>query len=135
MNASKSGSPSPHGGGPQSEQLAGFINQVTAPVQWLWNGFIGILGLLAFAAVAGMSWISDSIKANPQAWGIAAFVIYMIWLVVTVLNLVEDEMTGTREKPATKSTTVIWSLVTLAAWALIVCSIPYAIGFTARLLT
>ena len=112
------------GGGPESEQLSGFINQVTAPLQWLWTGFIGFLGVFSLAAVFGIDWAADSVNAHPRQWALAAVITYLAWLVVTVIHIVDEEMTGTPSSPSTKETKAMWSLLTLITWAAIVLSVP-----------
>jgi hypothetical protein len=105
----------PGAGGVESEKLARFGNRVTAPAQWMLDGFIGLLGLLAFAAVFFFQWFKDVYLQHVMIFNIGLFVLYLIWLWFTVRDIVQDEYSD-----KDKSETMRLSVAALGTWALIV---------------
>lgn len=110
---SKKGTPDPNGGGPQTEQLSKFVNQITFPAQVVWDGFIFILGILAILFLVLCDAFRASAVANPRAWGLAVLGGYLFWLVMTIIGIVKNELS---EKPATAETVAVWSGALFILW-------------------
>ena len=72
--------------------FAKFIDVITTPVQVLVDGFVGLLGLLAVAVLFGLVALKHSVAAHPHFWLGAVIATYLLWLLVTICDLVEDEV-------------------------------------------
>ena len=79
--------------------FARFMDVITTPVQLLVDGFVGLLGLLAVAVLFGLVALKDSVFAHPYFWLAAVIATYLLWLLVTICDLVEDEVVSSW-KPA-----------------------------------
>jgi len=121
-------------GGAQTEQLAGFINRVTLPVQMAVDGLIGTLGLIALGIGFGIFGLAHSAHQHPLPYIAAAVAVYLLWLVLNIHEVVEEEVisdwTWTEsENPGdprpvphrilTKKDHATWSLLTAVLWIVI----------------
>ena len=78
-------------GGPETEHLAGFVNRVTLPAQYVVDGFIGLLGLIAILICAGLIGLAHSIETHPLPYLIGAIWLYLLWLRYTMSTVVKEE--------------------------------------------
>ena len=72
--------------------FARFMDVITTPLQLIVDGLVGILGLLAISILFGLVALKDSITAHTHFWLGAVTVTYLLWLVVTICDLAEDEV-------------------------------------------
>ena len=77
-------------GGRETEQLAGFVNRVTLPVQWVVDGLIEFLGIIAILICAAIIALTDSIGEHPLPYLIGAICLYLLWLGGTLLDTTEN---------------------------------------------
>jgi hypothetical protein len=105
--------------------FANFMDRVTTPVQMIVDGLIGLLGLLAIGVLFGLVAIKDSVGAHPRFWLGVVVLTYLLWLVVTVSDLVEDEVVSGWTHPVnedypkrilTKQDHITWSVLTFVVW-------------------
>jgi hypothetical protein len=109
--------------------FARFMDVVTTPVQLLVDGIVGLLGVLAVGMILGLFALKDSITANVHFWLGAVIVTYLLWLVVTICDLVEDEVMSSwtytvseehggevAHRVLTKQDYVVWSAATFVIW-------------------
>jgi hypothetical protein len=106
--------------------LANFVNRLSAPVQAVVDGIIGLLGLVAMGVLLGSIAIIEHILLHPLPYGIAAAVTYLLWLVVTICDLVEVEVvsswqpaieeTGYPSRVLNKQDYISWSAGTFFIW-------------------
>lgn len=125
--AAKTGPVTTTGGGPETEQLAGFINRVTAPVQWVVDGFISLMGFIVLAILLGFSWGLTYYQEHPLPFQIIGIVLYLFWLAVTVYDLAGREAKFGAKKPEI----VTLALGTALAWGLTVVALAFF--FTTRI--
>ncbi len=106
--------------------LANFVDRVTKPIQIVVDGVIGFLGIVAISALLGSLALVKHILLHPLPYGIAAIVTYLLWLLVTICDLVEDEAVSSW-KPATeeagfptrvltKTDHITWAAGTFVLW-------------------
>lgn len=69
-----------------------FLDVITTPLQMLVDAMIGLLGLLAIGIMFGLVALKDSVLAHPHFWTGFAIVSYLLWLVSTICELVQDEV-------------------------------------------
>lgn len=113
----------PHG------HLANFVDRVTMPVQVVLDGIIGFLGIAAMAVLLGSIALIKHVLHHPWLYGIIAVVAYLFWLLVTICDLVEDEVmsswtitpndeTGgdTATGVLTREDYIAWSVATFVIW-------------------
>jgi hypothetical protein len=106
--------------------LANFVDRVTAPVQAVVDGIIGLLGLVAIGAPLGSVALIEHILLHPLPYGIAVAVTYLLWLLVTICELVEDEVvsswqpateaTGYPSRVLTREDYITWSMGVFLLW-------------------
>jgi hypothetical protein len=132
-------------GGRETEHLAGLFNRVTYFPQLVIEGFLLFLQLFTIALLLGLVGIKDSVVAHPYFYFVATIVIYLVWLVVTICNLVEDEVVSdwtysvsedhggeVAHRILTKEDHITWSALTFVLWIALLFSAPYASGFVAH---
>jgi hypothetical protein len=132
-------------GGRETEKIAGLFNRVTYLPQLVIEGFLLFLQLFTIALLLGLVGIRDSVAAHPYIYLVAAIVIYLVWLVVTIRDIVEDEVVSDRtytvsdehggevaHRILTKQDRVVWSTLTFVLWIAFLFSAPYAFGFVAH---
>jgi hypothetical protein len=132
-------------GGRETEQIAGLFNRVTYFPQLVIEGFLLFLQLFTIALLLGSVGTKDSVVAHPYIYFVATIVIYLVWLVVTICDLVEDEVVSdwTRtvsdvhggdeaHRVLTKQDHITWTAVTFVLWIALLFSAPRAFGFVAH---
>jgi len=120
MNKKLSQPAAPEGG------FARFMDVITTPVQLLVDGFVGLLGLLAVAVLFGLVALKDSVFAHPYFWLAVVITTYLLWLLVTICDLVEDEVvsswkpaieeTGYPSRVLTREDYISWSMGVFFLW-------------------
>jgi len=102
------GSPALTGGGPESEKFYRTMNKATAPLRWVVDGLVSVLGALSLVAVILMfgnnptncagcetSFLDRGIlgeyRAHLLVGNLILLAIYLLWLWVTAVDLVGDE--------------------------------------------
>ena len=109
--------------------FARFMDVVTTPVQLLVDGIVGLVGLLAIGVLFGLVALKDSIGAHLHFWLGAMVVTYLFWLLVTICDLVEDEVVSSwshtvseehggdvAHRVLTGQDYVVWSVGTFFIW-------------------
>lgn len=109
--------------------FARLMDVVTTPVQVLVDGFVGLLGLLGIALLLGLVALKDSITAHTHFWLGAMIATYLVWLLVTICDLVRDEVVScwtytitedhggdVTHRVLTKQDYVAWSAATFVIW-------------------
>jgi hypothetical protein len=106
--------------------LANFVDRVTKPIQIVVDGVIGFLGIVAMSALLGSLALVKHILLHPLPYGIAAVVTYLLWLLVTICDLVEEEVvscwkpvteaTGFPSRVLTKQDYISWSMGVFFLW-------------------
>jgi hypothetical protein len=81
--------------------LANVVDRVTMPVQVVVDGMIGFLGIVAMSALLGSLALVKHVLLHPWLYGMIAVVTYLLWLVVTICQLVEEEVVS-YWRPATE---------------------------------
>lgn len=132
-------------GGRETEQIAGLFNRVTYFPQLVIEGFLLFLQLFTIAILFGLVGIKDSVAAHPYLYLVATIVIYLIWLAVTICDLVEDEVVSSwtytvstdhdgdvAHRILTKQDHILWSALTFVLWIALLFSAPQAFGFVAH---
>jgi hypothetical protein len=132
-------------GGRETEQIAGLFNRVTYFPQLIIEGFLLFLQLFTIAILFGLAGIKDSVAADPYIYLVATVVIYLVWLAVTICDLVEDEVVSdwthtvsenhggeVAHRVLTKRDQITWSALTFVLWIALLFSAPYAFGFIAH---
>jgi hypothetical protein len=132
-------------GGREAEQIAGLFNRVTYLPQLLIDGFLLFLQLFTIALLLGLVGIKDSVFAHPHFYLVASIVVYLVWLALTICDLVEEEVvsdwtyTTSEEhggedahRTLTKHDYITWSVLTFVLWIALLVSAPYAFGFVAH---
>lgn len=69
-----------------------FLDVITTPLQLLVDALVGILGLIAIGILFGLVALKDSVLAHPHFWTGFVIVSYLLWLVSTICELVQDEV-------------------------------------------
>jgi hypothetical protein len=121
--------PNPYEKNAPQGQLANFVDRATTPVQIAVDAALGFLGLVGMGALLGSLAVVKNILLHPMAYGMAAAVLYLLWLGVTICDLVEDEVvfswtitpnaeTGgnTATGVLTKQDYIAWSAATFVIW-------------------
>ena len=72
--------------------FARFLDVITTPVQLIVDGLVGVLGLLAVGVLLGLASFKDFLVSHLHFWLGFAIATYLFWLVVTICDLVEDEV-------------------------------------------
>ena len=83
--------------------LANFTDRVTKPIQIVVDGILGLLGLASMGALLGVLALTKSVVMHAIPYTIAAILTYLLWLLATICELVEDEVVSSW-KPATEAT-------------------------------
>ena len=129
-------------GGRETEQIAGLFNRVTYLPQLVLEEVLLFLQLFTIALILSLVGIKDSVGAHPYFYLVAAIVIYMVWLVVSIYDLVEEEVVSEwtytmseehggedAHRVLTKRDHIAWSVLTFVLWIALLFSAPYALGF------
>jgi hypothetical protein len=139
--------PVKHGGkgGRETEQIAGLFNRVTYFPQLVIEGFLLFLQLFTIALLLGLVGIKDSVFAHPHFYLVVSIVVYLVWLALTICNLVEEEVVSSwtytlsedhggkvAHRILTKHDYITWSVLTFVLWIAFLFSAPYAFGFVAH---
>jgi hypothetical protein len=132
-------------GGRETEHLAGLFNRVTCLPQLVIEGFLFFLQLFTISLLLGLAGIKDSVAAHPNIYLVALIAIYLVWLVVTICDLVGDEVVSdwthtvseahggeVAHRILTKEDHITWSALTFVLWIALLLSAPYAFGFVAH---
>jgi len=111
------------------------MDVVTTPLQLIVDGLVGFLGLLAIGVLFGLVALKDSIIAYPHFWLGVVLVAYLIWLLVTICDLVEDEVVSSwthtvseehggdvAHRVLTKQDYVAWAAGTFFIWMTILAA-------------
>jgi hypothetical protein len=116
--------------------LANFTDRITKPIQMVVDGILGLLGLASIGALLGVLALTKSVLMHPITYAIAAIVTYLLWLLATICELVEEEVvsgwTYTEDTETfgpdiphrilTKQDYIAWSAATFVIWMTIVVS-------------
>jgi|SRR5271157_391655 len=116
--------------GPQAPEghFANFADRVTTPIQWVVDGFISIMGIIALAVCFGLFGLRDWVAAHVITTLVIIAAVYILWLVVTVRELVEDEVVSdwtyvenadfiqVPQRNLSSTSCFTWTTVTLILW-------------------
>lgn len=102
-------------GGEQSEKFFRFMNRATAPIQFLLDGVIAMLGFIALGFVIGVQTIIQFFHGHTQACIIGLIAVYLIWLWLTIRGIVWFEYTDDD-----KTQWAFRSIAACGTWAIIV---------------
>lgn len=105
-------------GGVEGEKFHRFMNRVTWPAQAAIDGFLGLLGVIAFCIALGVQWLSRLYFQNLWICNVALLLLYLLWLWYTVRSIVEDETPN-----FDKSRITVWSIVAFGTWIAVVVSV------------
>jgi len=116
-------------GGRETEQIAGLFNRLTYLTQLVMEGFLLSVQIFTIALLFGLVGIKDSAVAHLYLCLVATIAVYLLWLVITVRSLVEEEVVSdwTRTmsedhcgevalRVLTKKDRIQWSVLTLVIW-------------------
>jgi hypothetical protein len=119
-----------------------FMDVITTPIQLLADGLVGLLGLLAIGVLFGLKAIKDSIVWHPHFWLGVVVSTYLLWLVVTICDLVEEEVVSSwtfavsedhgsevAHRVLTRQDHITWSALIFVLWIAFLLSAPFAFGF------
>jgi hypothetical protein len=123
-------------GGHETEQIAGLFNRVTYLPQLVIEGLLLFLQLFTIALLLGLVGIKDSVFAHPYFYLVSIIVIYLVWLALTICDLVEEEVVSSwtytpsedhggeiAHRILTTQDYLMWSALTFA-FGLLSCSAP-----------
>lgn len=79
--------------------LANFTDRITTPIQMIVDGILGLLGLVAMSALLGSVALLEHVLLHPRLYGAVTFIVYLLWLGITICDLVEEEVVSSW-KPA-----------------------------------
>jgi hypothetical protein len=106
--------------------LANFTDRVTKPIQIAVDGIIGLLALASMGALLGFFALTKSVLMHPVPYTMAAVVTYLLWLLATICELVEEEVVSSWQpateelwyptRVLTKQDFVAWSAGTFFLW-------------------
>jgi hypothetical protein len=132
-------------GGRENEQIVGLFNRVTYLPQLVIEGFLLFVQLFTIALLFGLVGIKNSVFAHPYFYLVAAIIIYSVWLVATICDLVEEEVVSdwtytvsedhggrVAHRVLSKQDYITWSVLTFVLWIALLFSAPYALGFVAH---
>lgn len=116
-------------GGRETELIAGLFNRLTYFPQLVIEGFLLFAQIFTIALLFGLVGIKDSVAAHLSFCVVAAIVIYLVWLAITVCGLVEEEFVSSwiyttsqdhdgevAHRVLTKKDRIMWSVLTLVLW-------------------
>lgn len=83
--------PLPNGGGPESEKFFGFMNTITAPLQWVVNSIRFLLGILSVVWLVTVYYAGKVLAISPVVTLTAIVVVYFVWLWFTTCRIVTEE--------------------------------------------
>lgn len=75
----------------ETEKFVGFMNSVTAPVQFLWGGLLTLWLVLVFLAVLFFEQVSKWFATHNIIAATVAIALYLVWLVINVRKLWNEE--------------------------------------------
>lgn len=113
--------------------FVGLLDQVTAPILWMVDGFAAILGALALLLLIFFQGELDSIGRHPAAWGAVAVGLYLAWLWAAAKYIVRTEYSSDRTGDEYSAAFLRGrTILAIGAWAAQIAAIALGIGTTAN---
>lgn len=75
----------------ETEKFFGFMNSVTAPVQFLWGGLVLLWQVFVLLAVLFFEQVSNWVTGHPISSATVSTVLYLVWLAINVRKLWSEE--------------------------------------------